>query len=180
MPTPYQHDSSARATRQAAGSAVRANGIAAAPKARPSTRTAVTEGARVISIRRAEWVFPKARIVMVIMAMFALCFLIVYRYSILSDMNFKLGRLTSEYDGLRETNRLLKVDIESTINLAAVREIAVSRFGMHEPGQSQIVSVNVPKTGYSVVEDSSYIEETESLNEDFLTRASSSLGQLVR
>lgn len=179
MPTPYQHDSSARAT-QPVRVDPRTTRSDAAPSLRPVRQTAPAEQPRVISLRSTEIVLPKARIVLMTMVAFALAFLIVHRFSVISDMNYQLGKLTTRYDTLRESNRMLKVDIESAISLDVVREAAATRFGMHEPGQSQLISVNVPKTGYSVVADSGYIGETENLNEDFLTRAVSFLSMLVR
>lgn len=114
------------------------------------------------------------------MAAFALCFLMVLRFSQISDLNYQLGELTRAHDALRETNRMLKVEIESAIVLDVVRETAMTRFGMHEPTINQIIGVSVPKTSYSVVLDKDYITKANHAGDDLLTRVGDAMGTIIR
>lgn len=101
---------------------------------------------------------PKVQMIFIVVFMVAVSFVILYRYTTISEMNYKMGMLTQEYDKLRDENRALKVDIETRINLDYVKEYAETNLRMHKPDNYQLVLVDVPKSDYSVVVDQSYID----------------------
>lgn len=102
---------------------------------------------------------PKVQMIFIVVFMVAVSFVILYRYTTISEMNYKMGMLTQEYDKLRDENRALKVDIETSINLDYVKEYAETHLKMHKPDSYQLVLVDVPKSDYSVVLDQSYIDD---------------------
>lgn len=102
---------------------------------------------------------PKARLFFCIIALAAMCFVVLYRFSILSDMNAAMNKMNEEYNTLRNENRLLKVEIETNIDLEKVRQVAEAEMGMHKPDRFQVVPVSVPKNDYNVVLDQQYIDK---------------------
>lgn len=102
---------------------------------------------------------PKGKLIFCIIALTAMCFVVLYRFSILADLNATLNRLNEEYKNLRNENRLLRVEIETSIDLDRVKEISETQLGMHKPERYQIVAVSVPKNDYNVVLDQQYIEK---------------------
>lgn len=102
---------------------------------------------------------PKARMILGILFVVSMAFIIIYRYSVIAELNYTMGVLTEQYNELKDENRKLEVAIETSINLDRVKEIAETKLGMHQPEHYQIVLVNVPKNNYSVVVDQAYINE---------------------
>lgn len=102
---------------------------------------------------------PKAKLYFCMIMIIIMAFAVLHRFSVLADMNTAMGRMTDELNDLINANRLIKVDIETSINLDAVKRIAQDEYGMHVPDRSQIVPVKVPKNNYSVVLDRQYIEK---------------------
>ncbi|MGI6622372.1 MAG: hypothetical protein GX227_09780 [Clostridiaceae bacterium] len=103
---------------------------------------------------------PKTRMVFALMFVTAICFVILYRFSVITELNSRMGKLTAEYNQLRDENRMLKVDIETSIDLDHVKHIAETKLNMHKPDKYQLVLVSVPKSNYSVVLNHEYIDET--------------------
>jgi len=115
---------------------------------------------------------PKVQMIFCIVFMVAVSFVILYRYSLISELNYRMSKLTEEYNRLRDENRALNVEIETSINLDYVKEFAETRLNMHKPDSYQIVTVSVPKSDYSVVVDQSYI--------DSATENTSLIGNIVK
>lgn len=111
---------------------------------------------------------PKAKLIFCIVALAAMCFVVLYRFTILSDLNTAMNKLNEQYDELRDQNRRLKVEIETSIDLDKVQQIAETELGMHKPDQYQIVAVSVPKNDYNVVLDQEYIDETSGSGKTFI------------
>ncbi len=107
-----------------------------------------------------ERIIPKAKMILGVLFVVALAFVIIYRFSAIAELNYQMGILNDQYNQLRDDNRKLEVEIETSINLNRVKEIAETKLGMHKPELYQIVLVNVPKNNYSVVVDQAYINET--------------------
>lgn len=103
---------------------------------------------------------PKARMMFCVAVVVALSFIVLYRYSAIAELNYQMGTLSGEYSQLRDENRMLEFDIEASINLDRVQEIAETELNMHKPESYQVVLVSVPKTNYSVVVEQAYIDET--------------------
>lgn len=101
----------------------------------------------------------KSKLIFCLVFIVSVCFVILYRFCAISEMNARMGMLTTKYNGLRDENRKINVAIETSINLDRVKEIAEAELNMHVPDQNQLVLVNVPKSDYSVVMDYNYIAQ---------------------
>lgn len=104
-------------------------------------------------------IIPKAKMLFGIAFMVAISFVILYRFSVIAELNYKMGTLTDEYNRLRDENRRLEVEIATSINLDRVKELAETKLNMHKPDSYQTILVSVPKNNYSVVMDQAYINE---------------------
>ena len=102
---------------------------------------------------------PKAKMIIGVFIVAAIAFVIIYRFSAIAELNYQMGMLNDQYNQIRDENRKLKVDIETSINLDRVKEIAETKLNMHKPERYQLVLVNVPKNNYGVVMDQEYINE---------------------
>lgn len=107
-----------------------------------------------------ESAIPKAKMILGILCVVVIAFIIIYRFSAIAELNYYMGTLTEQYNQLRDENRKLEVEIETSINLDRVKQVAETKLGMHKPEHYQIVLVNVPKNNYSVVMDQAYINQT--------------------
>ncbi|NLX64016.1 MAG: cell division protein FtsL [Clostridiaceae bacterium] len=103
---------------------------------------------------------PKARLVFAVLFVAGVCFVILYRFCLITELNSRMGALTEKYNRLRDENRMLNVEIETSIDLNRVKEIAETKLKMHTPDSYQLVLVSVPKSNYSVVLDHEYIDNT--------------------
>lgn len=101
---------------------------------------------------------PKAKLVFAVLFVVGVCFVILYRFCAITDMNSRMGKLNDKYNQLRDENRILNVAIETSIDLNRVKEIAETKLNMHTPERYQMVLVSVPKSNYSVVLDHEYID----------------------
>jgi len=103
---------------------------------------------------------PKARLVFAVLFVASVCFVILYRFCLITELNARMGTLTAQYNRLRDENRMLNVEIETSIDLNRVKQIAETKLKMHTPDSFQMVLVSVPKSNYSVVLDHDYIDNT--------------------
>jgi cell division protein FtsB len=113
----------------------------------------------VVTLQTVSVAFPKKSLVFGILAAFGLCFLILARYGAMAELNLQIGRMNREYASLKETGRMLQVEIESGLALDAIRSAAREELGMHAPLMNQVISVSVPKSAYSVVADAGYVQQ---------------------
>ena len=114
---------------------------------------------------------PKSKMIFCVLFVAAVSFVLLYRYSVIAELNYKMGNLNAEYSRLVYENRKLEVEIATSINLDRVKEIAETELNMHSPESYQVVEVSVPKNNYSVVVDHDYIDQTirhASLTENIL------------
>jgi len=111
---------------------------------------------------------PKGRLCFCVVVLVAMCFVVLYRFSVLADLNAMMNKMNEEYNTLRNENRLLRVEIETSIDLDRVKQIAETELGMHKPDRFQIVPVSVPKNDYNVVLDQQYIDEASGVKKSLL------------
>ena len=142
-------------------------------------QTQVRGRGTVVALQTVTVGFPKKSLVFGILMAFALCFTILYRYCMVSEMNLQLGRMNREYSLLRENGRMLKVEIESSLQLDAIRMAAEARFAMHEPSMNQVVPVLVPKSQYSIVTDPAYIHSVSDPGRSLVNRILDAMGAVM-
>lgn len=103
---------------------------------------------------------PKAKLVFAMLFVVGVCFVILYRFCAITELNSRMGALNEQYNQLRDEKRMLNVEIETSIDLNRVKEIAETKLNMHTPERYQMVLVSVPKSNYSVVLDYEYIDNS--------------------
>ena len=103
---------------------------------------------------------PKAKLVFAVLFVVSVCFVILYRFCVITELNSRMGALNEQYNQLRDEKRMLNVEIETSIDLNRVKGIAETKLNMHTPERYQMVLVSVPKSNYSVVLDYEYIDNS--------------------
>lgn len=95
----------------------------------------------------------KLRMVFNLVFVFSLVFAMMYRYALITEMNYEIDKLNVQYNKIRDENSRLKLEIEKTMNLASIEKIAEEKLGMQKPDKNQIVYVSVPKNDYTIASD---------------------------
>lgn len=91
----------------------------------------------------------KVKVVFAFMVMFSLCGLVMYRYALITDINYKINTRMNEYTEIKNENTRIKVKIERELDLQKVREYAEENLGMQKPDKSQYTFVKVPRNDFS-------------------------------
>lgn len=77
-----------------------------------------------------------------------LALVMMYRYCLLTEMNYNVNKKYNEYKELQNRNIALKVSIEKEADLLKIKEIAQERLDMQTVKKDQIVYVKVPTSDY--------------------------------
>ncbi len=93
----------------------------------------------------------KTKMVLSIALVFVMFFFVMYRYAVITELNYKLDSINKKYNDIKNDNTSLKVSIERELDLNKIRQTAESRLGMHTPDKYQIVFVKVQKHDYTSV-----------------------------
>ena len=78
----------------------------------------------------------------------ALALIMMYRYSLLTDMNYNMNKKYKEYETIKNSNIALRVSIEKEENLSNIKEQARTRLDMQTVNKSQVVYVRVPTSDF--------------------------------
>lgn len=103
--------------------------------------------------KQRSYALAKFKTILMVLVLFAGCFLIIFRYALLTELNYNLEKATKQYNTIKSENDRLKVDINKEMDLDKIKEIAVTRLGMQKPDKYQIVYVNVQKNDFTEVAD---------------------------
>lgn len=90
----------------------------------------------------------KAQLVIYIAVAFAVLFGISYRNSLIAEKFNQKEHLKSELSSIQKENEQLKVNIESSLNLNNVEQMAKDKLGMQKLDNNQKIYVNLPKKDY--------------------------------
>lgn len=93
----------------------------------------------------------KLKAVFTIMVCFGAFFYIMYMYAQITEVNYKLNKQNKQYTEIKNENIRLKLDIERSLDLNTVKEVAETRLNMQKPDKSQIVYLKVPKSDITKV-----------------------------
>lgn len=103
----------------------------------------------------------KLKTVCLILTAFGMALLLMYRFALITEINYKISNMESEYNKLRNENSRLKVAIEEHMDLSEIKEAAENKLGMQKPDKYQIVYLNVPKKDFTIV-NKEYVNNMES------------------
>lgn len=96
----------------------------------------------------------KIKMILTTVVLFCMCFVVMYRYAIITEMNYNVYKQNQKYNDIKNENSNLKVQIEKELNLNNIKEIAEKELGMQKPDRYQKSYVKVPKYDYTrVAED---------------------------
>jgi cell division protein FtsL len=93
----------------------------------------------------------KRKAVLIVAVIFAACIVIMYRYALITEMNYNISNMEKTYNELRNENSRLKISIEKDMDLERVRKIAAEKLEMQEPDRYQVVHIYVPKNDFTTV-----------------------------
>lgn len=103
----------------------------------------------------------KVKAVMIVIVAFACCLTIIFRYAIMTEMNYSLIKLNKQYSDVRNDNAKLRIELEKKMDLQALKETAEKRLGMQKPDKYQIVHMNIAKADYTTVAGSGSVAAEE-------------------
>lgn len=90
----------------------------------------------------------KRKILLHVFCCCALALAMMYRYSLLTEMNYNVSKKYKEYENVKNNNIALRVSIEKEENLSNIKEQARTRLGMQTVNKNQIVYVKVPMSDF--------------------------------
>ena len=117
-------------------------------KQRQTKRKPIINGHEKAAIRDHRYVAFKY--VLVVIVVFVGAIISMASYVKVDNINMEIRRQKSELDNLKQTNAILAAEITEQLDLDYIKEEAVTRLGMAEPQQYQIVYIDVPKQSYTV------------------------------
>lgn len=120
----------------------------------------------------------KIRVVAAFLLVFSLCGLVMYRYALITDLNYQINSRMNEYNELKKENTRLKVKIESELDLQKIKQIAEENLGMQQPDKYQYTYVNVPKSDF--ITASSEINDEGENSDNFFNTLLSKVDKLAR
>ncbi len=91
---------------------------------------------------------PKVKLTICVAIGFLVLFGISYRNSLITESFNEKEDLKKELSSLQKENEQLKVNIESSLNLNNVEQMAKEKLGMQKLDNNQKVYVNLPKKDY--------------------------------
>ncbi len=91
---------------------------------------------------------PKLKIVMLLIAGFSVLFAISYQNSLISESFNKKEQYKKEVEALSKTNQQMEVNIENSLNLNNIEQVAKEKIGMQKLSNNQKIYVKLPKQDY--------------------------------
>lgn len=90
----------------------------------------------------------KMKILMHVMLCCTLALVMMYRYCLLTEMNYNVSKKYSEYEQLKNSNIALRVSVEKEADLLKIKEIAQNKLDMQAVDKAQVVYVKVPTNDF--------------------------------
>lgn len=103
----------------------------------------------------------KAKACLCIMIVFAFGFAAMYRYAVITQLSYDISKTNKTLNELKKENSRITVEIDKSMDLSKVREIAENKLGMIKPDRFQTINVAVPKSDYTKVSEE-YLLDKES------------------
>lgn len=85
----------------------------------------------------------------------ALAFVLLFRYSCITEMSTKLTGLKQEYDEVSSVAVAKEFELEQYVDLKKVEDVATNELGMRRPEKHQIVYVDMQNNDYTEKIDTS-------------------------
>ncbi len=91
----------------------------------------------------------KVKVVFAFMVAFALSGFVMYRYALITDLNYKINTKMNALTEIKNENTRLKVKIERELDLQKIQQFAEENLGMQKPDKSQCTFVKVPRSDFT-------------------------------
>ena len=92
--------------------------------------------------------YQNINLVKVMIIVFSLLFIIIYRNAMINESFVKLQALKKQATSLQKENDRLEVDIQNSINLSNIENVAKESLGMQKLTSAQTVYVSLNKEDY--------------------------------
>ena len=119
----------------------------------------------------------KIRAVFPVILIFIFGFAAMYRYAALTELNYSINSTKREYNEMKKENSRLRMEIDSSMDLKKVQELAESKLGMHKPDMFQTIYLAVPKSDFTKVAEQ-YAVKNESNGS--LEKVFNKIGELTK
>lgn len=103
----------------------------------------------------------KAKAVMWVLLLAAFGLVVIYRYAMITELNYNINKANKQYQELQNENIRLEAEIVKKLDLQKIREAAETRLGMQKPDEAQYVYVNVPKTDFTKLAEGNPAQNNE-------------------
>ena len=106
----------------------------------------------------------KVKIVIYLFIVFGMLFFIMYRNSKINETFSKLNDIKAGIIQIDKENNQLEVDIQSSLNLYNVEQVAKEQLGMQKLTNAQTIYISLPKKDYI----ESNVNEDQKTNDGFI------------
>jgi cell division protein FtsL len=106
--------------------------------------------AREMQMRRRRYRVRRKYVLMIIVS-FVFAVALIYRYSLVIEINDRIMRENAKLSQLENENNLARKQIGLETDLEKIRILAESRLGMQKPDKDQIVYIKVPRRDHALV-----------------------------
>lgn len=93
----------------------------------------------------------KLKTISLVMLCFGVAFYVLIRYVAINEASSRVDRLKKELAKLESTNQQTQIELDRSIDLSKVEEIAVNKLGMQRPEKYQIVYIDLKNNDYGEV-----------------------------
>lgn len=91
----------------------------------------------------------KVKVVFAFVVLFVLSGLVMYRYALITDLNYKINSKMNALTEIKNENTRLAVKIEQELDLQKIQKFAEENLGMQKPDKSQCTFVKVPRSDFT-------------------------------
>jgi len=106
----------------------------------------------------------KIKIIIGILVIFVMFIIAMYRYTLITELNYNLVNLNSQYEKIKNQNSIYRIKIEQETDLPRIKEIAEQKLNMQKPNKHQIIYVNIQKKDFTKVSNNNISEEVANKN----------------
>ena len=103
----------------------------------------------------------RKRITMLIVIVFAVFLTVSYRNSQINERFSEVQNLNKELSSIQKENEQLKVNIENSLNLKYIEQMAKEKLGMQKLTNRDTVYINLPKKDYTESASEKVVVEEE-------------------
>ncbi|MFZ5985964.1 MAG: cell division protein FtsL [Bacillota bacterium] len=93
----------------------------------------------------------KIKLILSLLVIFSLGSLVMYRYTQITELNYRIDKELKAYNEVKNENIRIKVSIENNLDIQKIKEVAEKKLGMQKPDKHQITYVKVPRNDFTVV-----------------------------